>query len=197
MDDGIEKITLCAPRKRCCDDVVRKQRDYFNNELLFKQGIDATYCMVFVLNHCRQVVFANQAFLTMVGMESVSQTIGKRLGEIIKCIYASSGSDGCGTSEACKYCDGTNIVLKTIELNEAHSGEFSNVHMLEGYEKNFSAFIHVAPLIVNDEKFYVVSFTDNSELVGKRMLEKTFFHDIINTAGALKGIIGLLKVDVP
>lgn len=194
--EGI-KPTLHALGKRCCDDVVREQRDYFNEEFLFKQGLDAIYSMVFILNNCRQIVFANKTLLTMVGMEDVSQVIGKRLGEIIKCIYVDDGINGCGTGEACRYCNGVNAVLKTMELNEGYSGKFSNVNRLKGYESNLNTSIHVAPLAVHEEIFYVVSLTENSDLIGKRMLEKTFFHDIINTAGALKGIIGLLKGDVP
>lgn len=197
MDDNIDDITFYAPGKRCCDEVVREQRNFFEKECLLQQGLDAMQSMVFIVNHCRQVVFANQIFLTMMNVKSVSEIVGQRLGEIINCIYADSGRNGCGTSEACKYCDGGNILVKAIELNEAHSGEFVNVNRLKGYESNFNAFIHVAPLEVNGEVFYMGSFTDNSELIRKRMLEKTFFHDIINTAGALKGIIGLLKSDVP
>lgn len=189
--------TLDAHKKRCCDDVVRQQREYFNKGFLFKQGLDATYGMIFILNNCQQIIFANKALLTMVGMENISQVLGKKFCEIINCIYANSGSKEGGTDEACKYCNGINTVLKAMELNEGHSGEFSSVNRLNGCESNFNAFIHVAPLEVHGEIFYVVSFTNNSELIGKRMLEKTFFHDIINTAGALKGIIGLLKSDVP
>ena len=197
MDEkNIEDITCHASSKRHCDEVLRQQRNYFTKDLLFKQGLDAIYSMVFILNNCRQVVFANKEFLNMVGMENVSEAIGKRLGEIINCIYAVSGTTGCGTFEACKYCDGTNTVLKAMELKTGCSGEFSNINTMKGDGSNFNAFIHVAPLEVNGEMFYVGSFTDNSELIGKRMLEKTFFHDVINTAGALKGIIGLLKDDV-
>lgn len=197
MGESIDDITLYASGKRCCDEVVRQQRDFFTKECLLQQGLDAMQSMVFIVNNCRQVVFANQTFLTIMNVESVSQIVGQRLGEIINCIYADRGRNGCGTSEACKYCDGGNIVLKAIQLNEAHSGEFVNINQMKGYESNFNAFIHVAPLEVNGEVFYMGSFTDNSELILKRMLEKTFFHDIINTAGALKGIIGLLKGDVP
>lgn len=153
--------------------------------------------MVLILNECRQVLFANEKFLNLLGITDSSQLIGKRFGEIIKCIHVHSGKNGCGTGEACKYCNGVNTFLKAMELNEGYSSEFSNINRNKGYESNFNSFIHVAPLPANGEIFYVVSFTDNRDLIQKRMLERTFFHDIINTAGALKGLIGLLKEDVP
>lgn len=189
--------SLHAPGKRHSDEVVQQQRKQLNKNLIFKKGLDNAHSMVCVVNNYRQVVFANKNFLAGMGLENISQAIGKRIGETIKCVYANNSTGGCGTGEACKYCNGVNVLLKSMEVNEGYSGEFSNVNRMRGRESNFNVFIHVAPLEIKGEMFYVVSFTDNSDLIQKRMLEKTFFHDIINTAGALKGIIGLLKDDVP
>lgn len=47
-----------------------------------------------------------------------------------------------------------------------------------------------------EEIFLPVAFADKSDSVRKGILEQTFFHDIINTAGALKGIVELLKDEV-
>lgn len=78
--------------------------------------------------------------------------------------------------------------------NKEVTAELSNSNRNSGYEQNLNWAIHaVAPLSVGQEIYYVVSLTDNSDVVRKRILERTFFHDIINTAGALKGIVGLLK----
>lgn len=49
---------------------------------------------------------------------------------------------------------------------------------------------------LQNEQTSQVSFANASDSERRRILEATFFHDIINTAGALKGIIGLLKDDV-
>lgn len=192
-----EPILLHTPDKRCGDEVIHQQKAYLNNEFLFIQGLNAMHNVVFILNDCRQIIFGNNQFLAIVQRENLSQVLGKRFGELIKCINVDESNNDCGSADACKFCNGVNTVLKTIELKEAYSGEFSNINVMKGYESTFNAFIHVTPLSVRDEIFYMVSFTDNSDLMQKRMLEKTFFHDIINTAGALKGIIGLLKDEVP
>ncbi|MBP2627652.1 MAG: histidine kinase [Firmicutes bacterium] len=189
--------TLHAPGERCSDEVLKKQMDYLSELPYFKQGLDATKSMILILNTCRQAVFANKAFLATMNMQKSSELAGQRPGEIIKCINACDAINGCGTAEACKYCNGVNTILKAMENNEESSGEFSNINTRNGYEQNVNLSIHVTPLEVNEEMFYVVTVNDNSGAVGKRLLERTFFHDVINTAGALKGIVGLLKGDVP
>jgi len=189
--------TFHAPGERCNDESLKKQMDYLNELPYLKQGLDATNGMILILNTCRQAVFANKAFLTMVNMQNSSELAGQRPGEIIKCVHAYDTINGCGTAEACKYCNVVNTVVKTMESNKESSGEFSNINTMHGYEQNIDLFIHVALLQVKEEVFSVVSLADNSDAVGKRILERTFFHDIINTAGALKGIVGLLKDDVP
>lgn len=189
--------TLHAPGERCNYETLKKQMDYFNELPFLKQGLDATNSMILILNTCRQAVLANKAFLTKVNMRESSELAGKRLGEIIRCIHACDAINGCGTAEACKYCNGVNTVLQTMETNEESSGDFLNINTMKGYERSVNLSIHVAPLQVKGETFFVVSIADNTDSVRERILERTFFHDIINTAGALKGIVGLLKDDVP
>jgi len=190
-------FTLYAPAKRCDYESLMKQRDSLKELHLLKQGLDATNNMILILNDYRQTLYANKAFLKMMDVQDVTQLIGKRPGEVIECIHACDEINGCGTAVACKYCKLVNSVLRSIELNEEVSDEFSNRNRVKGYEQNINWAVHIAPLPVGQEIYYVVSLADNSDVVKKRILERTFFHDIINTAGALRGIVELLKEDVP
>jgi signal transduction histidine kinase len=51
--------------------------------------------------------------------------------------------------------------------------------------------------MIGEDSYFAVSFTDVSDVVKKRILERLFFHDIINTAGALQGLLELLMDEVP
>jgi len=188
---------LHVPKENCNEDRFKKQLDYIHKLPYLKRGMDATNSMILILNHYRQAVFANKAFLMMVNMQDSLELVGKRPCEIIKCIYACDGLNDAETTEACRTCTVINAVLRTMETNEDSAGEFSNITTMNGYEQNLHLSIHVAALEIKDERFSVVSFADNSDSVRRRILERIFFHDIINTAGALKGIVGLLKDEVP
>lgn len=192
-----EVETLHAPGERYNDESLKEQINYLNEQPFLKQGLDATNSMIVILNDCRQAIFANKAFLAMVNVKESSELTGKRPGEIIRCIHAFETKNGCGTAEACKYCNIVNTILKTMETNKEFTAELSNINTMNGYEQNVNLSIHVAPFKVKEEMFYLTSFADNSDSTRKKILERTFFHDIINTAGALKGILGLLKDDVP
>lgn len=194
---NIDLVTLHKIPQKCDGEKLMKQVDYLAALPVFTAGLDATNGIILILNSCLQAVFANKAFLNMVKIKVRSDIYGKRTGEIIKCIHATDGENGCGTGEACRYCDAVPIMLKALETNEESSGEFSNTNIINGYEQNVNLSIHMAPLRVQEEIFYMISFTDKSDSIRKKMLERIFFHDIINTAGALKGIMGLLKEDAP
>lgn len=196
MNSTNVETLLYAPGDPCKDETLTEQMDIFKSLLSLKQGLNATNSMILILNTYRQAVFANKAFLTMVNMKDSSELIGKRLGEIIKCIHACDTINDCGTAKDGIYCNAINTILKTMETNETSSSEFLNINTMNGYEQNINLSIYVAPLQVKEEMFYVVSFSDNSDSVKKRILERTFFHDIINTTGVLKGIVGRLKDDV-
>jgi len=184
-------------RQRCSNENLKKQIHDLYELPYLRQGLDATNSMILILNTCRQAVFANKAYLAMMNIQEISELMGQRPGEIIKCVHAYDGLDGCGTADACKYCNGMNTILTAMNSNKDSIGEFSHINTRHGYEQNLNLSIYVSPLKVKKEMFYVVSFANKNDSVGKRMLERTFFHDIINKAGALKGIVSLLKEDVP
>ena len=60
--------------------------------------------MAVVFNSDRQVVFANETFMSFVGLVSLKSVITKRLGEILGCVNATLHSGGCGTSIKCRKC---------------------------------------------------------------------------------------------
>ncbi|MDR3560077.1 MAG: ATP-binding protein [Negativicutes bacterium] len=173
---------------------LNRQMHYFRDLPLFSRVFHAIDAMVMVLNDCRQVIFANKPFLDWVGFESVDQVLGQRPGEVIGCPRAKNDSGGCGTAEACQYCKTLDITLAAMTAGKEISGE---VVVLCG-EQSRQLSIHVAPFQgeAAEEILYMVTLADISNLVRKRALERIFFHDVLNTTGALKGIIGLLREDV-
>lgn len=68
-----------------------------------------------VLNAYRQLVFANAAALRFLGLETVKDVLGLRIGEILECPYATGNLGGCGTMIECRSCGVTNAVLAALE----------------------------------------------------------------------------------
>ncbi|MBZ9621860.1 GHKL domain-containing protein [Clostridium sp. FP2] len=178
-------------------EVVKKQSQNFNANDPYLKALDSMNIFIIILNSYRQIVYANKTYLKLLNIKDISDILGKRLGESLGCINFFKNEDGCGTSSACQNCSGRNIVLKSIALNQEVEDEVSIIRKIDGFDVPVNSFAKVVPIEINKEIFYLASFIDATDSVKKRSMEKIFFHDVINTAGALKGILNLLKTEVP
>jgi len=192
-----ESFTYHAPLERFDRYRLLKQADALEKNQLFKQTINSINILVLVINAYRQVVFANNAFLNLLGIKSSMEIIGMRPGEAINCIHADDNEGGCGTSESCRYCNAVNLILKSIASNSDNSGEVRLTITSKGLEFPMNVCENVSPFEFEGETLYIMSFIDISDVKRKEILENVFFHDIINAFSGLKGLISLLKEDVP
>jgi len=53
--------------------------------------------------------------------------------------------------------------------------------------------VYASPLRENDYQFTILAVSDVSHEKRRRTLERVFFHDVLNTAGGLRGFVELLK----
>jgi len=145
---------------------------------------------VMVLNRCRQMVFGNLALAARLGLDDLMPALGRRPGELFGCIYAGVGPAGCGTSEFCRECGAVRAILGGLEGRV----ESRECRMLRRSERGLEALdlqVHSVPFAVEDEGYTVFSVLDVSHEKRRRVLERIFFHDILNTAG---GVCGMLTV---
>lgn len=192
-----ESLTYHAPIERLDRYRLLKQADALEKNQLFKQTINAINILVLVINEYRQVVYANNAFLNLLGLKSSMEIIGMRPGEAINCIHSDENKGGCGASESCQYCNAVNLILKSIACNSDNSGEVLLTIKSKGLEFPMNVCENVSPFEFEGETLYIMSFIDISDFKRKKILEQVFFHDIINSFSGLKGLISLLKEDVP
>ncbi|OIQ50868.1 Sensory/regulatory protein RpfC [Pseudodesulfovibrio hydrargyri] len=146
-----------------------------------------------VLNNHRQLVFANQACLDMLGLSSVEDFLGHRPGEAIQCAYSGLEPGGCGTSRFCRECGLVRAVLGCMESNGPSTHDTRILQSVEGRCQAKDFRVHAVPFSVGEARFYVVTIQDISDLKQRELLERTFFHDIINTAGGARNLVELLQ----
>jgi signal transduction histidine kinase len=149
--------------------------------------------MMCIVNGNRQIVFANNALLKNLEVDYAG-LYGKRPGEALQCQYSFDTSEKCGTSESCQFC-GAFLSIK--------SG-------LEGIEKIDECSIHQqisgdvielkvssSPIVVNNTIFVVFTMKDISDLKRREVLERVFFHDIMNSASGMYHLAELMEMDLP
>jgi signal transduction histidine kinase len=195
---GIQSLkTFHASAERLDMKAIKKQAEKFNATESYLKALDSINIFIIILNSYRQVVYANKTYLKLLNINDISSILGQRPGETLSCINAFKSEGGCGTSPACKNCEAGNIVLKSINIKAELEDEVSIIRRIDGFDAPLNLFEKVAPLEINNEIFYLASFSDATDAVIRRSMERIFFHDVINTAGALKGILNLLRNEVP
>lgn len=148
-------------------------------------------CVV-ILNSHRQIVYANQNFLDFLKVTQPNVLLGLRVGEALHCIHACTMAGGCGTSENCAFCGAALAIAQAQKgkktLNECRIS-IREVAIHEALDLR----VWATPLNFEDENFTLFSIVDISNEKRRRILERLFFHDIINTAGAIQGLTELLE----
>ncbi len=186
MNDSL--LTCFASAERSSQgEILRQYQVIVNNKDLvtFLNGVAS---MVSVLNANRQIVFVNKLILEMVGATDIHQVLGKRLGELFGCQYAFE-VNGCGTSPHCSACGAVRTMLacsKTMESIDECS--LTN----DDAKVTFDLRVHSTYTKVQDENFIICSLFDISSEKRRGVMERIFFHDIMNTINGINGLAHVL-----
>jgi len=146
-----------------------------------------------IINRNRQIVYTNHEYLATKGLDSMEPLLGKRPGEAISCGNSEDGPDGCGTGSGCQFCGIFGAITECQMSNRKTVGESSLSTYSDGVLKSLDLRITCTPILLNGHDFYVISLQDISDEKRLAALERLFFHDILNTASGLSGLLTVLK----
>jgi nitrogen-specific signal transduction histidine kinase len=181
-------LTRFAPAPRAGETELAAQIAHFGEMVGIQQFLNALTDIAVVINEYRQVVFGNQAFRHFIGSDG-DDFLGKRMGEIIGCEHATREMGGCGTSEFCSVCGAVDCFLATLNSKIAQSRDCMITTMnLDAFEFE----VHGSPYETELGNFVFMTLKDVGEAKRREMLERVFFHDILNTAGGMRGVAELL-----
>ena len=166
---------------------------YFQNQQLLQEFFAAVPEMFVVFNEQRQIVFANNALLDALHCHSIDDVAGARLGEALRCTHAfeKSGAHAgvCGTTEFCRECGALHATLNALcgkqDLQECR------ITLEDGTALDLR--VTARPLLLNGRHYVLFALADISHEKRRRVLERIFFHDILNTAGGMLGVAELLR----
>lgn len=185
--------TFYAPPERAPDMVVRRQGRLVCETPLLAVTLDNLQEMVLVLNAQRQIVFANRLFREVSKRDDPN---GMRPGEAIGCVYAMAESTpaGCGTSEFCRTCGAVNAILESQRVG-TDVQECSIIRAEESDALNLR--VRTTRMKLGGEIFTLFAVENISHEKRREELERIFFHDILNTAGAVRGLADVLEMAPP
>jgi signal transduction histidine kinase len=146
-----------------------------------------------ILNDKRQIIYSNQVMLESFNFHSLEEILGNRPGEIFQCIHSAEMPGGCGTSESCRHCAAVKTILQSQETRKPVTDHCMLRVKTDQREECLDVEMTATPFFLEHKQYTVLTITDISARKRKEVLEKIFFHDILNTAGTLQGLIDLLK----
>jgi len=166
-----------------------------NTFSLFKESmrkiLDAFPLPTALLDRHEKVITVNLKFLKLFLYPCGDHLTGKMPEEIFTCINAVNTIRNNQMADRCQNC-GTSLSLKdnvvicqkfTENCNLTFADKNRPIEDLPNLKVTTSSFTY------NGEQYYLFTINDISNNIRRRLLEKVFFHDILNKAGNILGIL--------
>jgi signal transduction histidine kinase len=183
-------LTLYAPAERADPEQLQRDVRRFAADDLMDQFLAAVPDIFMVLNEQRQIVYANRALLELAGVESVAQIAGMRTGDALGCVHAFDTEWGCGTSEFCRECGAVRAILSSVHGHQ--DVQECSIVLPEGGALELR--VRTRPFQLEGRRYILFAVNDIADEKRRRVLERLFFHDILNTAGGMLGYAELVRV---
>jgi hypothetical protein len=176
-------ITEFAPAERASPETIRRQARLLADMPMVQELYDAVNEAVVVLNQQRQIVFCNKHWVNMLGADSAEELYGLRPGEAIGCIHACQSAGGCGTTQFCSACGAVGVIMAALE----GTADTKECHILrDPHGDALDLLVSATPLTLDDETFVIFAIRDIGHENRRKALERTFFHDVMNTIAGLQ-----------
>ncbi len=185
--------TKFASAERSSSDKIT-QSNLSLDKITYLNDIFSSLSFIFcILNEHRQIVYTNDVLMKTLEIENVDQILGKRFGEAINCLFAVEEPGGCGTSEHCRYCGAVNAMLNCQTAGVKTTSECRVRRIVNGIEDFLEVEVTATPLVHENSSYTIFSLIDITDRKRMAIIEKIFFHDILNTASGLQGFFEIFN----
>lgn len=183
--------TYFAPAGRASEQVLLHESALVVGSELIRTLLDAMPDFLLVLNEQRQIVTVNQRLLAAFGVEKPEQLLGLRPGEALGCMHVPDGPDGCGTARNCSVCG---AILAILASQASGLPQQRECHLALGSNgcQALDLDVLATPVTLAGQQFTVLALRDISDEKRRYVMERVFFHDILNNAGGIRGLAALL-----
>ncbi len=169
-------------------DALLALRDAFLSDEVARVLLDALPDVAVVLNEDLQLLACNRRTLQLVGAPPTEDLIGLRPGDLLECVGAEEGLEGCGSAPQCEVCGGRLGVLECLRTRRDCAREYRLRTRRERDGGALELDAHASPLQAGGHDLVLLILRDISAEKRREVLERTFFHDMMNTLTALRAV---------
>ena len=179
---------------RSSKEQIFKEYEIAGSEKFFTEVFGAMTGIGAILNKNRQIVYANNEFLSLFGYRfDRNRYWGNHPERYFHVFTHQMSLQDADTSRACAYCGIINTFLESKRTGRKITKEAQISSMVDGKHKSWDMNVISTPVSFNGEIFYVMILQDISEAKRRAALERIFFHDLLNSVGGLYGLLTVLK----
>ena len=188
MPEDEARDTFFLPARRAGPAEIAEAAERVGSTQTVCQVLDGLPGPAVVINEFRQILAANKRLLDDLGVASVEDLLGQRPGEALGCRAVAEAPGGCGTGRRCAYCGCVNAVAESLKTDTTQTAE-CRIARADGTALDFE--VSATPTLLDDMPVVFVALRDISAEKRREVLERTFFHDLLNTAGGLRGLLSM------
>jgi signal transduction histidine kinase len=167
---------------------LREQIAYFASHLPIKSLLDTVSDIFLIVNEDQRVVFASQRVAEVFDLGTAGLKPGMLLSAALRCARSSSGSGSTGDSSQCQVCG----VFSAVAAAQDGKTGIQECRITTQQGKIFDFHVVAQPLVTAGWHFTMILLQDVTQ-EKHRALEHIFFHDLLNIAGTMATLSGLLK----
>ncbi len=185
--------TYFAPAERAAAGALQQAVEAATGSPVMTAVLRSLGGILMILNPQRQIVAVNDDLLRLLGCKAPDSILGLRPGEALHCVHAGDNpAGGCGTGRFCASCGAAVAIVSSQQGHSRAEAECLLTARMNGHDEALEFRVRAAPIALHGEPLTVVSLQDIRDRKRRQALEGVFFHDIMNTATALRGATHLL-----
>ncbi len=184
--------TAFAPAERADAGDIQRQAERLAHADVLAAFSDAVPTGVLILNAQRQIVYFNARMDSFAPEPRSAAWVSLRPGEALACVHATENVGGCGTSEFCQECGAVRATL-AAQAGHAAVRECRITRHRGDADEALDLRVQATPFTFEGELFTIFAITDISHEKRRLILERTFFHDLNNTAGIISNLAYILS----
>ena len=180
-----------TPQRNSQSELESKISKLSENQIV-KQLLEGYPDLAVILDWNRQIIAYNSKVENILHNSEEGSIYGQRLGEALRCKHAFEMPAGCGTSMFCKECGAGKCNKLSRDKIINCSDQCRIITNVDGIESSLDLRVYSSILKLNGDVYTIFSIKNTANEKRKEVLERIFFHDVLNTATAIQGISGIL-----
>lgn len=186
--DSLVKNSYCEPHTSIINDHKGLASDAFVNSI-----INSLPFPTLIVNSKRQILYSNKTFSTMLKIGNESDLLGRMPGSVIGCV--NNVNDKCGSMEQCSVCGAARVIIDCFETGQTTKGNTTVRVKNQSNDEMLELAVTCIPMHFDGRMFAFVILQDISDTNRRKVLERIFFHDIINYSSAIISALDLIEGD--